>query len=62
LDPAREAIHPQHVSDLLHGLALLRSMGLTQLGPQVVTNRTVCDRLWARRSRLAMGSALGFLL
>jgi kynurenine formamidase len=29
LDPASEAIHPQHVSDVLHGLALLRSMGLT---------------------------------
>jgi kynurenine formamidase len=28
-DPAREAIHPQHVSDVLHGLALLRSFGLT---------------------------------
>ena len=27
-DPAREAIHPQHVSDVLHGLALLRSFGL----------------------------------
>lgn len=28
-DPAREAAHPQHVSDVLHGLALLRSFGLT---------------------------------
>ena len=28
-DLAREAIHPQHVSDVLHGLALLRSFGLT---------------------------------
>jgi kynurenine formamidase len=28
-DPAREATHPQHVSDILHGLALLRSFGLT---------------------------------
>jgi kynurenine formamidase len=28
-DPAREAIHPQHVSDVLHGLARLRSFGLT---------------------------------
>jgi kynurenine formamidase len=28
-DPAREATHPQHVSDVLHGLALLRSFGLT---------------------------------
>jgi kynurenine formamidase len=28
-DLAREAIHPQHVSDVLHGLALLRSLGLT---------------------------------
>jgi acetyl esterase/lipase len=28
-DPAREAIHPQHVSDVLQGLALLRSFGLT---------------------------------
>jgi kynurenine formamidase len=28
-DPAREAVHPQHVSDVLHGLALLRSYGLT---------------------------------
>ena len=28
-DPAREAVHPQHVSDVLHGLALLRSLGLT---------------------------------
>jgi kynurenine formamidase len=28
-DPAREAVHPQHVSDVLHGLALLRSFGLT---------------------------------
>jgi kynurenine formamidase len=27
-DPAREAVHPQHVSDVLHGLALLRSFGL----------------------------------
>jgi kynurenine formamidase len=27
-DPAREAIHPQHLSDVLHGLALLRSFGL----------------------------------
>ena len=27
-DPAREAVHPQHVSDILHGLALLRSFGL----------------------------------
>lgn len=28
-DPAREAVHPQHVSDVLHGLGLLRSFGLT---------------------------------
>lgn len=28
-DPAREAVHPQHVSDVLHGLARLRSLGLT---------------------------------
>ncbi|MGW6274936.1 MULTISPECIES: alpha/beta hydrolase [unclassified Streptomyces] len=28
-DPAREATHPNHVSDVLHGLALLRSFGLT---------------------------------
>jgi kynurenine formamidase len=28
-DPAREAVHPQHVSDVLHGLALLHSFGLT---------------------------------
>jgi kynurenine formamidase len=28
-DPAREAIHPKHVSDVLHGLALLRPFGLT---------------------------------
>lgn len=28
-DPAREATHPQHVSDVLRGLALLRSFGLT---------------------------------
>jgi kynurenine formamidase len=27
-DPAREAVHPQHVSDVLHGLALLGSLGL----------------------------------
>jgi kynurenine formamidase len=27
-DPSREAVHPQHVSDVLHGLALLRSFGL----------------------------------
>jgi kynurenine formamidase len=28
-DPAREAMHPQHVSDVLHGLALLHSHGVT---------------------------------
>ncbi len=28
-DPSREAVHPQHVSDVLNGLALLRSFGLT---------------------------------
>jgi kynurenine formamidase len=28
-DPAREAVHPQHVSDVLHGLALLHSFGFT---------------------------------
>ncbi len=28
-DPAREAVHPQHVSDVLHAFALLRSFGLT---------------------------------
>lgn len=28
-DPAREAVHPRHVEDVLHGLALLRSYGLT---------------------------------
>ncbi|MFH8470843.1 hypothetical protein [Streptomyces sp. NPDC017991] len=28
-DPAREATHPDHVSDVLRGLALLRSFGLT---------------------------------
>jgi kynurenine formamidase len=28
-DSAREAVHPQHVSDVLHGLALLGSFGLT---------------------------------
>ncbi|MDQ6751191.1 MAG: hypothetical protein M3Z33_10610 [Actinomycetota bacterium] len=28
-DRAREATHPQHLSDVLHGLALLRSFGLT---------------------------------
>jgi acetyl esterase/lipase len=27
-DPAREAVHPQHLRDVLHGLALLRSWGL----------------------------------
>lgn len=27
-DPAREAVHPQHVSDIFQGLALLRSFGL----------------------------------
>ena len=27
-DPAREAVHPQHVSDVLRGLALLGSLGL----------------------------------
>jgi kynurenine formamidase len=26
-DPAREAVHPQHVSDIFHGLAFLRSLG-----------------------------------
>ena len=29
LDRAREAVHPQHVGDVLHGLALLHSFGLT---------------------------------
>jgi kynurenine formamidase len=29
-DPAREAVHPQHVSDVLHALLLLRSLGLTE--------------------------------
>jgi kynurenine formamidase len=28
-DPAREATHPEHLSDVLRGLALLRSFGLT---------------------------------
>jgi kynurenine formamidase len=28
-DLAREAVHPQHVSDILHGLALLGSLGLS---------------------------------
>ncbi|MEV0403735.1 hypothetical protein [Actinoallomurus sp. NPDC050550] len=28
-DPAREAVHPQHVGDVLHGLAVLGSLGLT---------------------------------
>lgn len=28
-DLAREAVHPQHVSDVLHGLALLGALGLT---------------------------------
>jgi len=28
-DPAREAVHPHYVSDVLHGLALLRSLGLS---------------------------------
>lgn len=28
-DPAREAVHPQHVADVLRGFALLRSFGLT---------------------------------
>lgn len=27
-DPARDAVHPQHISDVLHGLDLLRSFGL----------------------------------
>jgi kynurenine formamidase len=27
-DPAHEVVHPQHVSDVLHGLVLLRSYGL----------------------------------
>lgn len=27
-DPSREAVHPQHISDILHGLNLLRSFGL----------------------------------
>ena len=30
-DPAREAVHPQHLSDVLHGLALLHSLGLTEM-------------------------------
>jgi kynurenine formamidase len=29
-DLAREAVHPQHVSDVLHALSLLRSFGLTE--------------------------------
>lgn len=28
-DVAREAVHPEHVRDVLHGLAILRSFGLT---------------------------------
>ena len=28
IDPAREAVHPQHVRDVLHGLALLQSLGV----------------------------------
>lgn len=28
-DPAREATHPGHIQDVLHGFALLRSLGLT---------------------------------
>lgn len=28
-DPAREAVHPQHVHDVLRGLALLRTLGLS---------------------------------
>jgi kynurenine formamidase len=28
IDPAREAVHPQHVRDVIHGLALLQSLGL----------------------------------
>lgn len=28
-DPARDAVHPQHISDVLRGLDLLRSFGLT---------------------------------
>lgn len=28
-DPAREAVHPQHVRDVLSGFSLLRSFGLT---------------------------------
>jgi kynurenine formamidase len=29
IDPAREAVHPQHLRDVLHGLALLRTFGLS---------------------------------
>lgn len=28
VDPGRDAVHPQHVSDVLHALALLRSFGM----------------------------------
>ena len=28
-DPSREAVHPQHISDVLHGLHLLRSFGVS---------------------------------
>ncbi len=28
-DPSREAVHPQHLSDVLHAFGLLRSFGLT---------------------------------
>lgn len=38
-DPSREAVHPQHVRDVLRGLALLKSLGLTD-GSYILTGHS----------------------
>ena len=56
-DPAREAVHPRHVRDVLDGLALLRSLGLED-GSYVLSAHS-CGACIALQAVLAGPAAFG---
>lgn len=57
-DPAREAVHPMHVNDVLHAFALLRSFGLTD-DSYILTGHS-CGSCLAFQSTLQPPSHWGF--
>ena len=57
-DPAREAVHPMHIHDVLRGLALLRELGLTD--DSYVLSGHSCGACLAFQATLAGPAHWGF--